>query len=237
MPFCGKKSSKDLAFLHEKIMQLKLELDTHKDPKRAEGQSAYMRNKFQFLGISKPELTDLSKPFRAECKTLEPSLWRALMVLLWSMPERDYAYVALAMMMQRPGADDDDFKLARYAIETNSWWDTVDALASHVVGSLAKKSPLALQKMDQWIDDSDMWIRRTAIIFQLKYKRDTDWDRLQRYCLARAGEKEFFIQKAIGWALREYAKTAPKEVYDFVDLHNDKLAPLSFREACKHRLV
>jgi 3-methyladenine DNA glycosylase AlkD len=109
----------------------------------------------------------------------------------------------------------------------------VDALAARVIGPIVARHPAAVSTMDAWLADDDMWLARTAILYQLTYAERTDADRLFRYCLARAGHRDFFIRKAIGWALRQYAKTDPAAVRSFVTAHASQLSPLSRREALK----
>ena len=112
--------------------------------------------------------------------------------------------------------------------------EILDALASHGVGTVARNHAVCADAMDEWIADHDIWVARTAILHQLRWKADTDEDRLYRFVLARAGEAEFFIRKACGWALREYAKVAPDSVRQFVADHEDELSTLTRREALKN---
>ena len=122
----------------------------------------------------------------------------------------------------------------RSLIVTRSWWDTVDTLAANVVGPLVSNHPALRATMDAWSTDDNLWLVRTAILHQLRYRSATDPDRLFRYCDAQAGHGDFFIRKAIGWALREYARTDPDAVRTFVATHRDRLSGLSVREASKH---
>ncbi len=124
--------------------------------------------------------------------------------------------------------------VARRLVTTVPWWDTVDLLAAHVVCGLVAADPKLVAAMDAWIDDPDLWVARAALLHQLRYKDATDAERLFAYCLRQAGHPDFFIRKAIGWALREYAKTDPEAVRSFVAAHRDVLAPLSVREALKN---
>jgi 3-methyladenine DNA glycosylase AlkD len=119
-------------------------------------------------------------------------------------------------------------------ITTKPWWDTVDTLADHVVGMIVARHPEAVSTMDSWLLDDNLWLARTALLHQLTYRDRTDVDRLFRYCLARADHKDFFIRKAIGWALRQYAWTDPEPVRAFVEEHRAVLSPLSVREALKN---
>jgi 3-methyladenine DNA glycosylase AlkD len=122
----------------------------------------------------------------------------------------------------------------RRLIVTHSWWDTVDALASHSVGPLVRRQPELARELDDWSVSENLWLRRTALIYQLGYKERTDAARLFAYVDRMAHEKEFFIRKAIGWALRQYARTAPAEVKAFLLPRRQKLSGLSWREATKH---
>ncbi len=119
-------------------------------------------------------------------------------------------------------------------IRTNSWWDTVDGLAPNVIGPIVMADSEVAKTMDEWIRDDDFWIVRSAILHQLRYRDHTDADRLFGYVESRAGDTEFFIRKASGWALREYARTNPTAVYAFVDRMGDRLSGLTRREALKH---
>lgn len=120
----------------------------------------------------------------------------------------------------------------RWLVTHKSWWDTVDSLA-HSTGILVQAHPELVDAMDTWIDDKNFWVARVAILHQLSYKHDTDATRLFDYCARRATDTEFFIRKAIGWALRQYARTDMPAVKDFVASHPE-LSPLSAREALKH---
>lgn len=120
-------------------------------------------------------------------------------------------------------------------IRKGAWWDFVDVIAAHLVGHLYKTNRAEIEPvMDDWIDDQDYWIRRTAILSQLRHKKETDAQRLFSYCLDRAHEKEFFIRKAIGWALREYSYCDPQAVMRFLMKNRPVLSNLSFREGAKH---
>jgi 3-methyladenine DNA glycosylase AlkD len=121
--------------------------------------------------------------------------------------------------------------VAREFIITRSWWDTVDALATGVVGPLVLRNPELASVMDEWLASANIWLARTAILHQLRYREHTDSERLFSYCLARSADTEFFIRKAIGWALREYSKTDASAVRQFVAENEHNLSGLSKREA------
>jgi 3-methyladenine DNA glycosylase AlkD len=143
------------------------------------------------------------------------------------VPEREAQYVACDVV--RRWEELATVELCEELIVTRSWWDTVDAVVP-VVGELVRRDPALVAVMDRWVADPDRWRARTAILHQLRYKDDTDVDRLFRYCTERAADPEFFIRKAIGWALRQYAWTDPGAVRAYVDGHPE-LSGLSRREA------
>ncbi len=217
------------------IQTLRLRFEELQDPFIAAQQSAYMRNLFPFLGIKKPPRSLIQKEvFKAHPVTSERELIR-LLNKLWELPEREYQMAALDLAYaHRKLWTPEIFPCFEKLIRTKSWWDSVDTLASNLVGPLLQKYPSLKSNMDMWIEDDFMWIRRTALIYQLSYKKDTQNDRLFRYCKLRINEKEFFIRKAIGWALRHYARTDPEAVCQFVLQEKNALSPLSYREATKH---
>jgi 3-methyladenine DNA glycosylase AlkD len=203
------------------------------DPVRAPAMAAYMRDQFAFFGIPAPAqrrlaaaaLRDLPAPAEADVVAVTAACWAA--------PEREFQYAACDYAIgnvRRCSAAFLDH--TRTLLTTKSWWDTVDALAANVVGPLVRAHPPLVTVMDEWIDDEDHWLARTAIIHQLHAKEHTDTARLFGYCDRRAGDREFFIRKAIGWALREYSKTDAAAVRQFVGAHPE-LSPLSAREALK----
>ncbi|MCZ7461602.1 DNA alkylation repair protein [Streptomyces sp. WMMC940] len=205
------------------------------DPVRAREAAAYMKGVAPFLGIRTPERRALSRtvldgtppPTEADCT--------AVALRCWELPEREYHYFAADYLRRHVGRCSSEFvPVARRLITTVSWWDTVDTLAAHVVGSLVAADPGLVRVMDRWIGDDDLWVARTALLHQLRHKEATDEERLFRYCLRQSGHPDFFIRKAIGWSLREYAKTAPDAVRAFVDSARGRLAPLSVREALKN---
>ena len=153
----------------------------------------------------------------------------------WTLAEREFQYVGGDVL--RAGAMTlraDDLTRVRTLITTKSWWDTIDLLAAHVVGPMVARHGELRDAMDEWIDDADMWIARTAILHQLAYKESLDETRLFAYATRRAADTEFFIRKAIGWALRQHAWVAPDAVRDFVTAHHDQFSGLTRREAMKH---
>ncbi|USQ87047.1 DNA alkylation repair protein [Streptomyces phaeoluteigriseus] len=205
------------------------------DPARATAMRAYMKDVAPFLGIPTPErralsrsvLAGLPRPGEADCT--------AVGLRCWALPEREYHYFAVDYLRRYAGRCSSAFlPVARRLITTVSWWDTVDLLAVHVVGPLVAADPRLTAEMDAWITDDDLWVARTALLHQLGYKDRTDADRLFGYCLRQSGHPDFFVRKAIGWCLREYAKSDPDAVRAFLARERGRFAPLTVREALKN---
>jgi 3-methyladenine DNA glycosylase AlkD len=205
-------------------------LESARDRERAAGMSAYLRNQFPCLGITLPRLRALL----LELPTTEPDQAVSWAQACWELPEREYQYVGLFALQSTarrlPPACLPDLERL---ITTKSWWDTVDGLATHVVGTLVLRHRELTREMDRWVLAEDIWLARTAILHQERWKSETDAARLFRYCELRAGDREFFIRKAIGWALRSYAAVDPAAVERFVLDHEQALSGLSRREAMK----
>jgi 3-methyladenine DNA glycosylase AlkD len=203
------------------------------DPDRAPAMAAYMRDQFPFLGLPTPVQRSVARAALRELPAPDEADVVALTTACWAMPEREYQYAGCDYAIRHaPGCGPGFLGHARTLLLTKSWWDTVDALAANVVGPLVRAHPGLVTVMDDWIDDDDDWLVRTAIIHQLHAKDGTDAARLFGYCSRRAADREFFVRKAIGWALREYSKTDADAVVTFVATHGE-LSPLSAREAMK----
>ncbi|WP_411082415.1 DNA alkylation repair protein [Streptomyces sp. cmx-18-6] len=204
------------------------------DPVRAEAAAAYMKHIAPFLGIPTPRRRALSRTVTAGLGRPDERDCTAIALRCWRLPEREYQYFAVDYLRRHVASCSSGFlSVLHHLVTTVPWWDTVDALAAHVAGPLVTADPALARSMDRWIDD-DLWAARTALLHQLRYKEATDADRLFGYCLRRADHPDFFIRKAIGWALREYAKTDPTAVRDFVEGARTRLSPLSVREALKN---
>jgi 3-methyladenine DNA glycosylase AlkD len=209
---------------------LKAHLAAHADPVRAAPMKAYMRDQFEYLGIKTPERVALTRQFIEERGL--PKLVDLNIVVhdLWALPEREYQYVGLGLignfLKQLPPEFIDTFE---YLIITKSWWDTVDGIP---VGAHFKRYPKVRDVyLAKWRTSDNIWLRRITILFQLGYKKDTDFDLLRDIIRENLGSKEFFINKAIGWALRQYTRIDPDGVREFVA--ETPLHPLSAREALK----
>ncbi|MFG3281190.1 DNA alkylation repair protein [Streptomyces sp. NPDC048111] len=205
------------------------------DPHRAAEMIAYMKGAAPFLGIRSPERRALSRTVLDGVPRPTEQDCAAVALRCWELPEREYHYFAVDYLRRHVRVCSSAFlPVARHLVTTTSWWDTVDHLAAHVVGPLVAADDALTAVMDRWIDDDDLWLSRTALLHQLTYKQRTDADRLFAYCLRRAAHPDFFIRKAIGWCLREYAKSDPGAVRAFVTAEQHRLSPLSVREALKN---
>ena len=222
--------------LAECIEYVQTKLVAAANPEKASGMQAYMKTEMSFYGVQKagraPIVREIVRTFAPE----DRDEYERLVLALWALPHREEKYVALGVARHFTDFTvPESLPLYRRLIVEGAWWDFVDEVATKLVRSLVLTYPSQTWPVvDTWIEEDDMWLRRTAIICQVGLKDDTDPDRLFRFCAARMDEKEFFIRKAIGWALREYAKTDPQAVADFATQNRDELSGLSYREATKH---
>ncbi|WP_217169723.1 DNA alkylation repair protein [Streptomyces sp. AC512_CC834] len=204
------------------------------DPERAVDMRAYMRDVAPFLGLTSPVRRALSRTVLEGLPRPRESDCTAIALRCWRLPEREYHYFAVDFLRRHVTHCSSGFlPVVRHLLTTVPWWDTVDLLAAHVVGGLVTADRDLTADMDAWIGDDDHWLARAALLHQLRYKERTDTDRLFGYCLRRSDHGDFFVRKAIGWCLREYAKTDPDAVRAFVAEHRTRLAPLSVREALR----
>lgn len=205
----------------------------NKDPEKAVKMAAYMKDNFPFLGIQKPQRELLTKEFLKQAKKEKAIDWD-IANKLWDLPEREFQYLAIDYLIALKNLiDEADIDRIEKLIITKSWWDTVDIIASVLVGNVCKKHPEIIQShISIWMESSNIWLARTAILFQLKYKEKTDTQLLRKIIMKNKEQKEFFIAKAIGWILREYSKTDKEWVSEFIN--NNTLQPLSVREGSKY---
>ncbi|MEV6117372.1 DNA alkylation repair protein [Streptomyces sp. NPDC052109] len=205
------------------------------DVERAGPMRAYMKDVAPFLGIPTPARRALSRTVLAGTPRPDEGDCTAIALRCWALPEREYHYFAVDYLRRHAGRCSSGFlPVARHLVTTVPWWDTVDLLAAHVVGRLVAADPALASEMDAWITAGDLWLVRTALLHQLSRKEHTDADRLFAYCLLQSGHPDFFIRKAIGWALREYAKTDPGAVRAFLARERGRFAPLTVREALRN---
>jgi 3-methyladenine DNA glycosylase AlkD len=195
--------------------------------------SAYMKGHFPFFGIKTPERRALLKEHMAMHGPPPLDELPSIVRSAFTYPEREMHQVAVDLLIKyAKKLGPEDLPLVEEAITTMSWWDSVDALAVHVAGAILKRHPNGIPAWNKrWITSTDMWLNRTAIIFQLNWKKDTDQVLLFANIDRHAAHPDFFIRKAIGWALRSLGETDPKAVLEFV--RSRRLSPLSEREATR----
>ena len=212
------------------------ELTAAANPEKAVGMQGYMKTEMPFYGVQKPGRTEILQRLVKSFSPADRQQYEDLVLGLWDLPHREEKYLAIAFARQFADfVTTESLPLYRRLIVEGAWWDFVDEVAVKLIGRLVLDDPAgAWPVVETWIDDEVMWLRRAAIICQIGAKENTDLERLLRFCSERASEKEFFIRKAIGWALREHAKTDPEAVAAFATGNRDRLSTLSYREATKH---
>lgn len=217
------------------VRSVRRALEAAADSTLAEPMAAYMQHRFVFFGIKTPERRDAVRATIAAAKQADVNDLLDFADACWKEPEREFQYVGSdALKAAHHSLTPAHLLRLRTLIGTKSWWDTVDMLASWPVGSVVSRHPDAGGVMDEWLLDDDFWVARAAILHQLRSKDAIDVERLFRYALARASDTEFFVRKAIGWSLRQYAHRSPDTIADFVAEHTDVLSTLTVREATKN---
>ena len=216
-----------------KLLDLINDLEENRNELLAESMSKYMQDKFRFLGVRGASRTKIYKKYFPEARKSKEIDWEFI-ENCWNKEEREFQYVVVYYLkaMQKFLKREDISKL-KYLIVTKSWWDTVDLLAK-VVGSLVICIEGYDQIMLEWSKDNNMWLKRVAILYQLSLKEKVDEIILDKILVNNLGDIEFFINKAIGWALRDYSKYNPEWVKEFIRKNKDNMANLSIREASKY---
>ena len=215
------------------VSRLRDAFESAADPERAAGAAAYMRDQFSFFGIPTPERRRIARSVLRDLPAPDERELAGVTRALWAEPEREFQHTGCDYLRSHIRVASAPFiDVVEETITTMSWWDTVDAIAAHAAGPLVRSHPELVAVMDDWIGSDRMWLARTALLHQLAYKEATDATRLFRYCEQRAGDREFFLRKAIGWALRTYAAIDPDAVDRFV-ASTPELSALSVREAAR----
>lgn len=210
-----------------------IDLENSRDDEKSLQMSAYMRDQFQFLGIPTPQRKALCKGYFKIAKTEKQVDWEFINTC-WLKPYREFQYVAIEylVLMQKYLTPADVPKIKELLL-AKPWWDTIDGL-DKLIGSVALTYPEVNDILIDWSTDENFWLRRVAIDHQLSRKDKTDTELLEKIIVNNLGQSEFFINKAIGWSLREYSKTNPDWVGAFIERYRDRLAPLSIKEASKY---
>ena len=216
-----------------KLLDLITDLEENRNELLAESMSKYMQDKFRFLGVRGATRTEIYKKYFPDARKTKTIDWD-FVENCWNKEEREFQYVVVYYLkaMQKFLKREDISRL-KYLIVTKSWWDTVDLLAK-VVGSLVICIEGYDQIMLEWSKDNNMWLKRVAILYQLSLKEKVDEIILDKILVNNLGDIEFFINKAIGWALRDYSKYNPEWVKEFIRKNKDNMANLSIREASKY---
>ncbi|MBL7810689.1 MAG: DNA alkylation repair protein [Bacteroidetes bacterium] len=216
------------------VKELQHLFELHADGSNAEKMAAYMKNHFIFFGIPKTVRVEISKPFLLAHFKKDWPVLLPILKDLWEKPEREFHYTAMELMRKsKCWKHKESIRFFEKCILSHTWWDSVDAIAAHMVGGYFSCYPEQRnQYIEKWMQSDSFWLQRTCLLFQLNYKERTDSGLLFACIVPLLHSKEFFIQKAIGWALRQYARINPDVVLAFVDSH--PLKPLSRREALKH---
>ena len=219
-----------------KLLNLIADLEGNRNELLAESMSKYMQDKFSFLGVRGVTRTEIYKKYFPNARKTKTIDWD-FVESCWNKEEREFQYdyrlVVYYLKAMQKFLKREDISRLKYLIVTKSWWDTVDLLAK-VVGSLVIRIEGYDQIMLEWSKDSNIWLKRVAILYQLSLKEKVDKQNLERILVNNLGDSEFFINKAIGWALRDYSKYNPEWVREFIKKNKDNMANLSIREASKY---
>lgn len=206
---------------------------SNKNEKLAIPMASYMRNRFEFLGIKSPLRKELSKTFLKEATSIKKIDWD-FVNKLWDLPEREFQYLACDYLREmKKFLVEEDLEKLKNLVVAKSWWDTVDSL-DQTIGSINFPSIYIDEEMIKWSLDDDFWLRRVAIDHQRPRKEKTNTELLEIILKNNLNQKEFFINKAMGWALREYSKTNPEWVVNFISENKEGFSNLTIKEASKY---
>ncbi len=204
---------------------------------RAKQMKAYLLDQFEFLGLQAPVRRQAVKDIgKVQCQSAHDVF--AVAELLWQKPQREYRYTAIDVLRKHSSMlGVSDLPALQALLLRDPWWETVDGLSAviaDIMHAAVLQNPKAAVAMDVWLKHTSHWVRRSAMLHQLGWRLDTDTTRLFGYAQQLADDKEFFIRKAIGWALRDYARWNPQAVTEFLVTHRARLSALTVREAAKH---
>ncbi len=217
----------------KKFLEIKKIFEENRNSEKASQEAKYMRNKFKFYGMQTPLRKALCKEFLKKEKEKKEIDWKFL-DKCYEDEYREFQYLALDYLITMKSllTYEDVTKIFKY-IKTKQWWDTIDRL-DRIIGDIGLVDSRIDDLMLKWSKDEDFWVRRIAIDHQLIRKEKTNVDLLEKILINNFGSDEFFINKAIGWSLRDYSKTNPKWVRNFIEKYKDKMDKLSIREASKY---
>ena len=213
-------------------------LQEEADPERAHQQQVYMKSEMPYFGLRVPRCRSIAHEVLRDHPPSDPNVWIESILHLWrEATHREERYVAIELLLHKKFSQwliPDQIHVIEELVVTGAWWDYVDAIAPRGIGTMLANDPIQTKLiLYKWAKDQNIWMRRVAILAQLKSKTNTDVELLSNCIKPSIGHSEFFLRKGIGWALREYSKTDSEWVLDFVEKHPD-LSDLSRREALKH---
>ncbi len=219
--------------MHAYTRQIKALFSAHADPKQAGPMKRYMRDQFEYLGLKGPLMGELLRQHIAAHGLPDLADLDGILRDLWALPQREYQYAGTGLLARSEDRLPAGFiRTLEHLLVTKSWWDTVDTVTTGTVAVHFKRYPkVKARYLAKWRKSKNFWLRRACILFQLSYKRETDFPLMQAIIRENLGSSEFFINKAIGWALRQYTRVDPQGVRRFVA--ETPLSPLSAREALK----
>ena len=217
------------------LIELRKEFSKQRNPEIAKEQQRYMKSKMPFYGLQAPQLKKIYSPlFKKYTPTSNRNYRATLLHIFKNTKHREEWYVGLAFANHYEDyVIEENVDLYIELIRLTQWWDTIDNIAPKLIGpALADSNNLPIF-LNEWIKDENLWVRRTALLTQLKYKERTDFKLLSELIKQTWHEDEFFIRKAIGWVLRQYSYSSPNEVINFIEQNGDKLSRLSITEGLK----
>ena len=221
---------------HPYIIQIQKDFAASANATKAAGAKAYLLHQFEFYGLQTPERRSICKAFYKTYPVTSHATLVTIIKEAFTAPERELHYFAIELLaFHHKLWTDKTITIIEWMLTHKSWWDSVDSINSNVIGKYFIKFPALLEPTtNKWNQSNNIWLQRMSILFQLSYKENTNTQLLEKYILNRINTNEFFVNKAIGWALRAYAYTHKKWVIRFVKDH-PQLSNLSKREALKHQ--
>lgn len=221
--------------MHPYLIPLEKKFNAARNDREAVYMKKYMKGQYDYFGIKSPQRREILKEFLSDHNLPPTKELRIITEDCWNEPQREFQYFIMEVLEKMvKKADKERIDLYEFMLTNKSWWDTVDYIAANLVGMHFKMFPDLIDPYtSKWMDSGNMWLQRSALLFQLKYRDKTDLKLMSGYIERLLGSKEFFINKAIGWVLRQYSKTDKEWVLNYVKKNESRLAPLSKREAVK----
>ncbi len=216
------------------VPYIREELKKYADPEQAGPMQAYMKTDQPFYGVKAPQRAAIFKEAKKKFPVKSREEYETAVLELWRGETREEQYMGLDVATHfKKFRTAESWQLYEKLAAEAENWDTLDWIASHLIGLLVLKHPHFERELERLAASENFWLRRTALLAHLKHKQETNTALLEKLILQMAHEDEFFIRKAIGWVLREYSKTNPQWVIEFVEKHGERLSPLSKKEALK----